>query len=114
MSQGLGIHIQRRRSGLAGVTMRGKEANDTDFPTDNSRPSERADANVAADRHAAQISCLLHVSVFFLEVETAIACQILNLFTNHASRINLFLTYSLPDLSLAPFVGQSCLHMTDQ
>ena len=99
MSQGLGIHIQRR-SGLAGVTMRGKEANDTDFPTDNSRPSERADANVAADRHAAQISCLLHVCVFFLEVETAIACQILTLFTNHASKINLLLTYSLRDASL--------------
>ena len=45
--------------------MRGKEANDTDFPTDNSRPSERADANVAADRHAAQISCLLHACVCF-------------------------------------------------
>ena len=68
MSQGLGIHIQWR-SGLAGVTMRGKEANDTDFPTDNSRPSERAasrlgGANVAVDRHAAQIRRLLHVYVF--------------------------------------------------
>ena len=49
MSQGLGIQWR------SGVTMRRKEANDTDFPTDNSRLSERASS---VPRRLATTSCM--------------------------------------------------------